>query len=74
MEGSLKRGKSVQPPDPHICCCRDHTGDMPNWEILKLPPNAAVMCLGQRGVVTKHTGVGVLNGLGFFDRNFKILL
>lgn len=43
------------------------TGDMLNWEILKLPPKAVVTCLGQKGKVTIDTDVGFLNPmLAFF--------
>ena len=50
----------MRSPTRHTCCFRDHTGDTPDWKILKLLPSAAVMSLGQRGI-----DAGYLNALVF---------
>ena len=51
----------MRPPAPNTCCCMDHTGDTPDWKILKLLSSAAVVSLGQRGI-----DAGYLNALVVF--------
>lgn len=77
MQGGVSRERVECAAPPPTCpppLLHRYTRNMLDWETVKLPLSASVMCLGQRGKVTKDTDVGFLNGLAFFfffsDRNF----
>ena len=59
--GLVREGRVCGPPAPDTCRCMDHTGDTPDWKILKLLSSAAVVSLGQRGI-----DAGYLNALVVF--------
>lgn len=73
MHGEASQER-VECAAPHICCYVDHTGDMLGWENSKLPPRALVMCLGQKGKVTKNIDVGFESFKCFFGLVFCLFV